>query len=342
MADAPIYDAHLDLLYELWQRSDLADPFGDLWLAQLRDGGVRLQVCPLYADPGTKPKDALEVLMRQAAAFHRAAREHPDEVVVVRTREDLAGLELDGRLGLLLSLEGAEGLAEELDLVDVLWELGVRMVGPFWAESNAFGDGNAGATHGGLTALGRELVARVAARGFIVDLAHCSDASFADMLRASAGAPVMVSHTGCRALYDSPRNSPDEHLTAIADRGGVVGIFALPPFMDPAGASLDALVDQLEHAVTVAGEGHVGLGGDFVQQLIRAGLVEVPAFARPAGMPFHEAIEGVGGPADYPVLLRALRDRGLADSTVASLAGGALRDFLSRSLPTADETTVNT
>lgn len=336
-----VVDAHNDLLLELAARADLEDPFGDLWLDQLRAGGVRLQICPIWADPTRGPQEALVAAMRQAAAFHGAARARPEEVAVVRTREDLEALESDGRIGLLLALEGAECLTDDLRLLDVLWELGVRMVGPFWAGSNAFGDGSGGDEHGGLTVLGRELVARLADRGFIVDLAHATDASFADILEAAVDALVMISHVGCRALYDYPafsRNASDEQLVQIAERGGVIGVFALPVFLDPVHGSLAALVDHVEHAVNVAGMGRVGLGGDFAQQLVDAGLFDVPAIddgstAPAGGAPPLMAVEGVAGPAGYPTLLRALRDRGVDADTVASVAGGAMWDFFSRSLP---------
>ncbi len=332
-ADPVVCDAHNDLLIEVVARQALEDPFGDLWLGQLQRGGVRLQVCPMYAGHASSPAQALEEVMRQAAAFHRAARQHPADVLVVRTRADLAELAGGARTGLLLALEGAECVADDLDLLEVLWTLGVRLLGPFWAASNSFGDGNAGSTHGGLTPLGRELGARAAERGFVLDLAHCSDASFAGLLEVVGDAPVVVSHTGCRALHDDPRNLSDDQLRTLADRGGVAGIFALPAFIDPAAASLDALTAHIEHAIDVAGVGHVGLGGDFIQQLVHAGLVDVPAHMVPPGLALDQPIEGVAGPADYPTLLRALRDRGMPEATVRSVAGGAFLDFLSTRLP---------
>ncbi len=343
MSDVTVCDLHTDLLVELTARRELADPFGELWLQQLRDGGVRLQVCPIWVDPCDGPQATIDRVMRQAAAFHRAARAHADEVVVVRTREDVQDLMSRGQRGILLAMEGADCVAEDLDLLEVLWELGVRMVGPFWAGSNAFGDGTTGSSHGGLTPLGRELVARAAARGFIIDFAHATDASFAGMLEVVGDAPVIVSHAGCRAVHDIPgvwRNVSDEQLAQIRDRDGIVGILALPPFIDPQNASLDVLVDHIAHALGVAGEGCVGLGGDFMEQIMRAGLFEAPpstddpeSAGPPPDMGSRVSIEGGAGPADYPTLLQRMRGRGMAERTVASVAGGAVLDFLSRSLP---------
>jgi membrane dipeptidase len=328
-----VCDAHNDLLYELAARRELHDPFEELWLDQLRRGGVRLQICPMFSLPGSTPAAALEQVMRQTAAFHRAARQHPDDVVVVRTGEQVRALEHDTRVGLLLALEGADAIAGDLDLLEVLWEVGVRMLGPFWSESNAFGDGNAGDVHGGLTPLGRDLAARAAARGFVIDLAHCADATYDDLLQATGDAPVVISHTGCRAVHDDGRNVTDAQLRALAERGGVVGIFTLPAFIDPVDASLDALAAHVEHAVAAAGAGHVGLGGDFIAQLVRAGLVDVPPHLVPQGASVDRTIDGVVGPADWPTLLRALRTRGMPETTVQSVAGGAFLNFLATRLP---------
>lgn len=336
MLDLPVCDAHTDLLMELAARSELDDPFGELWLAQLQRGNVRLQMCPIYAGQCESPAHALQQVVRQAAAFHRAVRQHPDDVMVITTAADLAQAEASGRIGLLLALEGAECVADDLDVLDLLWGLGLRMIGPFWALSNSFGDGNAGSTHGGLTALGHELVARASAQGFILDLAHCSDASFADVLSATSGeAPVVVTHTGCRALQDNARNMTDAQLREIATRGGVVGIFALPPFIDPIAPTRAALAAHIEHALGVTGRGHVGLGGDFVQQLARAGLMQIPAHMVPRGLTVETPIEGLAGPGNYGALLRTLQDRGLEQADLMSVAFGAFHDFISAHLPSA-------
>ncbi len=191
LAPEAVVDLHLDLLQELLLASDEANPFGSRWLAKLRAGGVRLQGCPIYVPAEESGESALRVALRQISAFHRALRENPDAVMLVQSRADVERLADDERVGLLLTLEGAEPIGYDLDLVDLLWQLGVRMVTVTRARANLFAGGNAEAHGGGLTALGEALVDRLADVGMILDLAHTSERSFADILeRVEGSAPV--------------------------------------------------------------------------------------------------------------------------------------------------------
>jgi membrane dipeptidase len=320
-----IVDAHNDLLLELDHRRGEPDPFGRHWLPRLREGGVALQVCPVFAaDPAWAP-DALRRTLGQVAAFDRAVREHADAVVAVTRREDLDAVLAGGRVGLMLSMEGVEALGDDPALIDVFWRLGVRMVSLTHNPSNAFADGLDAADDRGLGALGRELVQRLAALGCAIDLAHASPRTFDDALELAGAAPVLVSHAGCRAVRDVPRNLDDDRLRALAARDGVLGIMALPFVVDPQRPTIERLVDHVEHAVDVAGIDHVGLGADFIAQVAEAvpGLLPDGAWE----------IEGLRGPDGYPALLDALERRGFADDAIAKIAGGNLAALLRRALP---------
>lgn len=333
MTATRVVDAHNDLVLELHYRRRDPDPFGERWLAQLREGGVHVQVCPLYADPHLDADRAFRDVLGQLATVHRVAREHPDDVVLIRSRQDLRRLAGGDRIGLLLAIEGAGPLTEDLDLLDVFWSAGVRMVGPFWALANTFGSGNA-AEDTGLTPAGRTLVERLAGHGFIIDLAHASPRAFDDMLAVSGEAPVVVTHAGCRALVDDPRNLSDEQLRALAARGGVLGVFAISLYIDPGGRSRDAVLDHVEHALAVAGDEQVGLGGDFIAQLAQSRIIDVPPGVLPAGTTLLDhAIDGLAGPADYPELLARLRGRGHAPAVVDSVAHGAFLRVFEAHLP---------
>ena len=133
---------------------------------------------------------------------------------------------------MLLSLEGCEPLGTNPELIEVFWELGVRMASLTWNRRNAFADGAGEPGHGGLSTLGRELVARLVELRVVLDLAHASDRTFADVLEAASDATFVVSHAGCRAIVDTPRNISDEQLRAIADRGGVFCVMMLPLVVD--------------------------------------------------------------------------------------------------------------
>jgi membrane dipeptidase len=324
-ASGVIVDAHNDLLLELAYRAHRRgepDPFGAHWLAQLESGGVALQVCPAYPDRERMPEGTLREVLGQVAAFLQAVRDHTGRVIAVRSTLDLARVESGERLGLLLALEGAEPIGQDLWMLDLLWELGLRMVGLTWNRRNQFADGAGEPDGGGLSTLGRELVARCAELGIVVDLAHASERTFWDVLEHPAEPAVVVSHAACRALHDHPRNLGDDQLVAVGARGGVLGLM-LHPVALGAQATIEHAVDQVDHAVETMGAAHVGLGGDFTRQVVRAlGYDSTADALLPDGMALDAAVDGLAGPGDYPRLVGALEGRGYEGDRLAGILGG--------------------
>jgi membrane dipeptidase len=322
-----IADAHNDLLLELVHRRYEERPF-EHWLEPLRRGGVGLQVCPMYVGIEDTPENALRRAFEQVAAFNRAVRENEGAVTAVRTRRDLD--ELDGRLGLVLSMEGCEPLGSDPEAIEVFWELGVRMVGLTWNRRNAFADGLAEPSGGGLSRLGEELVDRMVGLGIAIDLAHASPKTFEDVLARAGNAPVLVSHAACRAVHEVERNLSDEQLRAIADRDGVLGMMMLPLVIGEP-STLDRVIDHIDHAVGVMGVEHVCLGGDFVRQMHRAVGPGRPDPLLPPGE-LDRAVEGLAGPEDYRALVDALRRRGYDGEPLEAILSGNLRKLLRRAL----------
>jgi len=339
-SDSWIADAHVDLLLEVaWrQEREEPNPFGEHWLPVLRAGGVRLQVCPIYVEGDLVPDGALRAGLRLAGAFHAAVRENAGDVFQVTSAGDLDAVEPGRGLGLMLSIEGAEVLGSSPELIEAFWALGVRMVGLTWSRRNAFADGSGEPSAGGLSRLGEELVDRLFALGCAIDLAHASEQTFEDVLaRAGGDAALLVSHTCCRAIRDIPRNTSDDQLRAIAARDGLVGIMALASAVDPEQHDLERYLDHVDHAITVAGPGHVCVGGDFMAQLTRSGAVALTARERkqfgPGLLDPGTPVTGLAGPEDYPPLADGLRSRGHDDESVAAVLHGNLLRFLSRALP---------
>ena len=159
-----------------------------------------------------------------------------------------------------LAIEGAHALEDDPANVDRLIAAGFRMLSPTHFFDNAFGGSAHGVAKGGLTPLGRELVARMEAGAMIVDVAHASEATIDDVL-AVATRPVVASHTGVRASHDVTRNLADAHVRGIAATGGLVGIGFWPTATggdDPA-----SIARSIRAAVGLVGVDHVGLGSDF-------------------------------------------------------------------------------
>jgi len=171
-----------------------------------------------------------------------------------------------GRVALWLGLEGGEPLEDSLDLLDVFYSLGLRVLTLTWSLRNAIGDGVFERTNGGLTNFGVEVVGKAEELGIVVDLSHINEAGFWDALDVT-GFPVIASHSNARALCDNPRNLTDDQIQAIAERDGVIGAVAIPGFVDRERPTLDRYVEHIVYMAELAGPEHVGIGFDFLYYL---------------------------------------------------------------------------
>ena len=321
---APLADAHSDLLMELVFFRTEEQPFANRWLGNLEAGGVQLQVCALFSDDADLPELALRKALLGVGEFDRAVAENP-QVIAVRSARDLDAALEPGRLGLLLSIEGMEPLGNEPALIDVFCTLGVRMASLTWNRRNAFADGTGESPRGGLSRIGRELVDRMTGLPIAFDLAHANEGTFFEVLERSGDRPVLVSHALCRAVHDHPRNLSDDQLRALAERDGVVGLMALPFVMHESERSISYLIDHVDHLVQTVGIAHICLGSDFSRQIDQSGADGV--LVEP-GM----AIDGLGGPEEYPALFEALRNRGYGEADLRAIASENLLRVLRRTL----------
>jgi microsomal dipeptidase-like Zn-dependent dipeptidase len=211
------------------------------------------------------------------------------------------------QVGALLAIEGLHALDGRLENVDVLFAHGYRMMGLTHFFDNEVAGSAHGASHGGLTPLGRQVVQRMEQLGIIVDLAHSSTQTVQEVL-AMATRPVVVSHTGVAAVCPGPRNLTDDQLRAIAANGGLIGI----GYWDGAvcAPTIENIVKAILHAVQVMGVQHVGLGSDF------DGTTKTPWDTR-----------GV------IVITDALLKAGMSADDVSRVMGGNTLEFLLRTLP---------
>jgi membrane dipeptidase len=268
------------------------------------------------------------------AAFERSLRENEGEVLAVRTKADLARVERGERIGLMLSVEGAESFGYDPWMAEVFWRLGARMIGLTWNRRNPFADGAAESGNGGLSNLGRKLVDLCVELGYVIDLAHASERTYWDILERIDGAPVVCSHAVCKSVFDHPRNLNDEQLRGLAQAGGVLGIMLHPINVDHETPTIDRVIDHVDYAVEAMGIDKVGLGSDFTRQAVRAvGWVGPPDALLPPTMQADAAIDGLAGPEDFPNLVAALQRRGYEGERLDAIAGGNLLRVLREALP---------
>lgn len=205
--------------------------------------------------------DPFEMTIEEIAWWDEAARAAPDKLLKVLDAADIKSAQETGRLGLIYGFQNSEMFGDKPERAGLFRDLGVRIVQLTYNLRNRAGDGALVEENTGLTEFGRNLVEALNAERLLVDLSHGGEKLTMDAIAASK-APVAITHTGCAALAAHPRNRGDAELRALAEKGGVAGIYWMP-YLTPGRQHRAAdIVAHIEHAVNVMGEDHVGVGAD--------------------------------------------------------------------------------
>ena len=211
---------------------------------------------------GTTPPDAAFARAVQGILWWEGEIDRAPKVLArVRTAADIAAARKARRTGLIYAFQDAVAFETDFSRLDAFHQLGVRVIQPTYNRRNLLGDGCMEPADAGLSRAGFEAIERMNKLGILVDLSHCGRRTSADAIKASTR-PVAFTHTGCFALAEHPRHRTDAELRAVAEKGGVSGIYVMPYLNDghqPTGANV---VAHIEHAIDVAGEDHVSIGTD--------------------------------------------------------------------------------
>lgn len=189
---------------------------------------------------------------------------HQDFVIHCTCVADIRRAHEEGLIAWVASLEGSAMIENELDRIEILYGFGVRSMGIAYSEANALGSGLKEPRDGGLTVFGRRAVERMNRVGMLIDCSHCGDQTTLDTIEAS-DRPIVLSHIGARALWDSNRLAPDAVLEACAAKGGLIGIEAAPHTTvspDNPTHSLESVMDHFEYIRSLVGIDHVTFGPD--------------------------------------------------------------------------------
>ena len=196
------------------------------------------------------------------AAAEQLMEKRSDLFLKVRTHDDFGRAQKEQKLGVIYSFESANMLEDKIERVELFRQLGVRVMQLTYNRKTPFGVGCLDGETDGLTELGRKAIVKMNEIGVALDLSHSNTQTTADGIAASTK-PPLITHAGCRAVFMHPRNKEDRELKALADKGGVIGIYMLPYITaSPKQPMLDDYMHHLEHALTVCGEDHVGVGSD--------------------------------------------------------------------------------
>jgi membrane dipeptidase len=302
-----IVDGHCDTLgsvvrkrRRLGERSTL----GQFDLPRALDGGLTPQLMATCFETNW-PGSGIHQTLQFIAAYYEDLEAYSDLAMPAVCADDILRAKELGKVALILSMEGAEGLEGDLSVLRVCYRLGLRVLGITWNRRNEAADGigeiRAG---GGLTRFGVDLVKECKRLGIVIDVAHLAPAGVEDVLELSKS-PVVATHANCYALWPHARNLTDAQLEAIARTGGVVGVTPVPPFLgkDEMHSHLSVLLDHIDHMVSVMGEDGVGLGMDF------DGVGDMRT-------------EGIENVSKLPNLTRGLVERGYTDEAISKILGG--------------------
>lgn len=243
------------------------DPYGaeeDLRLSDRAWSEMRQTGVTAFRDtivPVGNQVDAWEQFQKILSDYHNYFHANPDRLRLVEKAADISASKRDGKLGIILGTQDTAMVGPALDRLAEMKKNGIRAVQLTYNLANLSGDGSIEPRNGGITNLGRDTIRRMEAEKLLLDLAH-GGARTMEEAAAFAKRPLTISHTGARAVYDHPRNSTDAAIRAVADRGGVIGVYFMPYLaadMKPSGAML---LDHIDHIAKVAGEDHISIGTD--------------------------------------------------------------------------------
>ena len=280
-----VWDLHCDTLSELRHAQLSGTPksfeHNDLMidLQRLKQSGYGLQCFACFVDLGT-PEDPMRTALQEMDIFHNLLARYPDDLVWVRTGEDVKRLAGETRIGAMLTVEEGGTCHGDLAILRDFYRLGVRMMTLTWNHKNELAEPNVGPdynedtwpvapnTTGGLTDRGVAFVEEMERLHMLVDVAHLSDAGIRDVLRHSTR-PFVASHSNARTCCAHVRNLPDDLLRAMGEKGCLIGLNFCPAFLDD-GPDRRHLISRVEdmarHAkyiLNLAGEDCLALGSDF-------------------------------------------------------------------------------
>jgi membrane dipeptidase len=351
-------DTHIDtptasLVKPGWDfaaRHEYADDHSQCDLPRMRDGGIDALVFAVYVGQAGRSPEALAVAHDVAVGCfertHEVLRENAAACGLALTADDGLRLKAAGKRALYLSVENAYSLGRDLGHVEKFHRLGVRMIGLTHMLNNDVADASTdprGAEWGGLSPFGRELVAECNRLGIVLDASHASDASLRDLIAASR-APVVLSHSGPRAMCDHPRNVGDELLRALAAKGGVLHVNALAISLrdDPGNgrtAGIAAVImrykdsvptpemreaENRDYDVVCAQHPNPVVALDDVVRHIEHAVAVMGIDHVGIGFDFDGgggAFDGLRDVRDYPNVTRALLARGWNEANLAKLWG---------------------
>jgi membrane dipeptidase len=353
LAKAIIIDTHEDtpqmMLDENYDLADPASPFM-VSIPKARTGHLGAEFMSIWVDVDWPKDDLIHRALDLIDAVDSQVALHSRDLALAGTADDIVRIHHQGKIAILMGVEGGHIIQGDLRALDIYYRLGVRYMTLTHTKNNEIGDSSGDQPHWkGLSDFGRQVIARMNRLGMMVDISHVSDDTFYAAVAASK-APVIASHSSCRALCNAPRNMTDDMLRAVAKNGGVVDINFYDGFLDQDFADaykkiegpMEAEVKSARDQRAREGKRLSYLEETKIDEKYYAGL-PIPSYTRIADHIDHAVqvagVDHVGLGSDFdgisglaprgmedcskvPDLVRELARRGYSEDDLAKILGG--------------------
>ena len=314
-------------------------------IPRLLKGGVGAQfwvACGWFMNKQANEKSSSSFCLEDIEQIHKMVERYPQVFQLAYNADDILKIHRNGKIASLIGIEGGFAIEKSLSVLDSFYRLGARYMTLTWGETNDLADSATDKPkHGGLSELGKKVVAQMNRLGMLVDISHVTTDTMRDVLQISQP-PIIASHSSAYHLAHSDRNIPDDILEGIAKNGGIVMVNFFPGFLTPEGAKIDSgywdylhmlqsapekkstdimkllekwdqdhpvpncsaekVVDHIDHIVKTAGLDYVGLGSDF------------------DGIPL--APEYLSDVSYFPYITQILLNRGYKEEAIHKILGG--------------------
>lgn len=264
-----IFNAHDDVWTNVTKKKELGiyNTFRDYHYKQYKKGGLDGGIFVVWTDKEYKDNSmrrTFEIIKNMSLEVMK----NRDIVRIIRAKDDFTKAKNENKLAVVIGIEGLDFLREDIDVLYMLYMLGVRNINLTWNEENLIATGVKGNPKRGLTSLGVKVVSLIEKLGIVLDVSHANEKTFWDICNAT-NKPIIASHSNCKSICNVQRNLTDEQLKAISKKNGVVGINICKSFVscDKSRQSIEGLANHLDHMVEIMGIDHVGFGFDFCDYL---------------------------------------------------------------------------
>jgi membrane dipeptidase len=341
--------AHTDLCPDvaMRQRAGERNVFERRHLPGLREGGITVACDHVAGDApylidfpfrNTLAANRMKFGLQGMEAMWKEA-EQADDLVIARSVSDIRAAKRDGKVAIVLCLEGAGPFEDDLTLLSLYWRLGLRVVGLTHDFRNLMADGVRTGGGAGLTEFGKDAVREMNRIGLVIDVSHLNEPGFWDVASLST-APLHASHSNATALSHTVRNLTDEQLEAIAGSGGVVGVHALGYLVKTGGGkpTFDEFMEHIMHMLEIMGPDHVAVGPDLMENYPEQ---EYALLWRDDRIPKLEFLypDEFDSLSKFPNITAARVARGVGEDTIRKVMGENVLRLFGATWPASDSET---